>query len=253
MKRLLLPLVTSLAAFTLASAQEKPRFNPDLTWNTIRAEYGMLVPISPGKPVKSGESLSLSYTRRFTRHWGWRTGFQYATDYESFEDHFGLPVTMVYRSGTYGFKESVRTAALGAASGAVWDGLAGYDSEDIASRALRNFLFFLFRRAEGFAGITPGYVSGSGTAQPMSSGIDYEEGVRLNSRFTLTADAGFTLSIPVWRFSLDLTPAFHYLITNNFSEYRQSIDPATGSPVCQPSLKPLRWQFSLTGGLSFLF
>lgn len=252
MRRFLLAATLFLVTLS-AFAQQKPRFNPDLTWNTLRAEYGMLVPISPGKPVESGESLSLSYTRRFTRHWGWRTGFQYATDYESFDDHFGLPVAVVFRSGTYGFKESVRMAARATASGAVWDGLNGYDSEDIASHALENFLFFLFRRAEGFAGITPGYLSGSRTTQFVSSWIDYEEGVRLNSRFTLTADAGFTLSIPVWRFSLDVTPAFHYLITNSFSEYRQSIDPTTGTSVGSPVLKPLRWQFSITGGLSFLF
>ena len=252
MKRLVLLFAASLA-FTFVSAQEKPRFNPDHTWNTIRAEFGMLVPISPGNPVESGEQLSLTYTRRFTRHWGWRTGLQYATDYEAFDDHFGLPLSIVYRSGTYGFQESVRTSARSAASLTVWDALAGYDTGSIASHTVRNFLFFVFRRAEGFVGITPGYVFGNGTPRVMSSWNDYEEGVRLNSRFTLTADAGYTLSIPIWRFSLEVTPGFHYLITNNFSQYHQSIDPATGRPVGQPSLKPLRWQFSLTGGLSFLF
>ena len=54
-------------------------------------------------------------------------------------------------------------------------------------------------------------------------------------------------------FSLDLTPAFHYLVTNNFSEYRQQIDPADGSPIGSPTLKPLRWQFSIGFGLSYLF
>lgn len=256
MKRIFLWLAVSILTASLSSAQEiKPRFNPDLTYNTLRAEYGMLIPISPGNPVKSGELLSLSYTRRFSRHWGWRTGIQYATDYETFADHFGIPVSVVFRSGTYGFKESVQTAVNSTASGIVWDGLTGYDSGDIASRALGNFLFFLFRRGEGFAGVTPGYLFGDEKTGWLSysSGIDHQAGLLLNSRFTLTADAGFTLSIPIWRFSLDISPAFHYLVTNNFSEYHQAIDPQTGNPVGQPSLKPLRWQFSLGFGLSYLF
>ena len=56
-----------------------------------------------------------------------------------------------------------------------------------------------------------------------------------------------------WRFSLDITPSFHYLITNNFTEYRQDIDPLTERPVGSPSLRPVRWHFSISGGLSWLF
>ena len=254
MKRLLLSLVASIAALTLVSAQEKPRFNPDQTWNTIRAEYGMLVPMD-SYMASSDAFLSLTYTRRFSRHWGWRTGIQYDTEMMSVEDHIGVPVAAVFRTRTYGFGESVRTAAAGAASSAVYEKTIGYGSRDVAENAIFNFLFFLFRRAEGFAGVTPGYVFGHEKvhrhiAQDQNF---YDEGIQLNRRFTLTADAGFTLSIPVWRFSLDVTPAFHYLITNNFSEYHQDFDPLTDRPVGQPALKPLRWQFSLTGGMSFLF
>ena len=52
---------------------------------------------------------------------------------------------------------------------------------------------------------------------------------------------------------LDLTPSVHYLLTNSFSEYRQDVDPLTDRPVGASTLKPVRWQFSISGGLSWLF
>lgn len=246
---LIIPLAACILAASTLSAQEKPRFNADQACNTLRAELGILTPDSPDA------MFSLSYTRRFSGHWGWRTGFQYASEMASVQDHFGLPVAIVYRSGTYDFDASMQYAARGTASQVIWDGLHGRSAKDISSHALRNFLCFLFRRAEGFAGLTPGYVFGEGTVGRMTTqyGEIREEGIRVDSRFTLSADAGCTLSIPVWRFSLDLTPAVHYLVTNNFCEYHQQIDPEDGSPIGSPVLKPLRWQFSIDFGLSFLF
>lgn len=257
MKHTLLFLAAFLGMAALVSAQETTRFNPDRTWNTVRAEFGFLTPIDA--EFTSGDALlSLSYTRRFAGHWGWRTGFQYAPEFISIQDHVGVPVAIVFRSGTVGFKDSLRSAAMGSATDIVWGGLRGADSGEIAHDALSSFLFFLFRRFEGFAGVTPGYLIGNesigrASYQTASEKTIYDEGVLLNNRFTLTADAGLTLSIPIWRFSLDVTPAIHYLLTNNCSEYRQAIDPLTDLPVGQPSVKPVRWQFSLTGGISFLF
>ena len=239
----------------IASAQQKPRFNPDLTWNTLRAEYGLLLPMEDSHMVSSDSFLSLTYTRRFSRHWGWRTGIQYDTEMMSVEDHVGMPVAAVFRTRTYGFGESVPRAAAGAASTAFHEKTMGYGSGEVAENAVFNFLFFLFRRAEGYVGVTPGYVFGHDNVYRHGAGgrSPYDEGIRLNRRFTLTADAGFTISIPVWRFSLDLTPSIHYLMTGNFSEYHQDFDPLTDLPVGQPSLKPLRWQGSIGFGLSYLF
>ncbi len=257
MKHILLSLTAFLGLATLLSAQENTRFNPDRTWNTLRAEFGFLTPMD-AESTSGDMLLSLSYTRRFAGHWGWRTGFQYAPEFISIQDHVGLPVAIVFRSGTIGFKDSLRSAAIGTATDIAWGGLTGAGSEEIAHDALSSFLFFLFRRFEGFAGVTPGYLIGNGhigrtSSYSASGSTPYDEGVLLNSRFTLTADAGLTLSIPIWRFSLDVTPAFHYLLTKNCSEYRQAIDPLTDLPVGQPSTKPVRWLFSLTGGVSFLF
>ena len=203
------------AALSL-SAQEKNRFNPDQTWNTLRAEYGFLLPMDSSM-ASSDAYLSLTYTRQFSRHWGWRTGIQYDTEMMSVQDHVGVPVAAVFRTG--------------------------------------NEVSLFFRRIEGYVGVTPGYVFGHDNVYRYGAGgrNPYEEGIRLNRRFTLTADLGFTYSIPIWRFSLDLTSSIHYLPTGNFSEYHQDFDPLTDRPVGQAIQKPLRWQGSIGIGLSYLF
>ena len=77
MKRLLIVFSSILLAVFPLAAQRKAAFDPDFTRNSVRAEYGALIPV--GTVSNSGSGLmSLSYTRRFSGHWGWRTGVQYA-------------------------------------------------------------------------------------------------------------------------------------------------------------------------------
>lgn len=254
-------LFTTLLLLTLlpASAQRKEPFNPDITWNTVRTAFGVRIPMGSDL-APDGEAFSLSYTRRFANHWGWRTGFEFMPENTSVSNGFGLPVSIVYRTSTVGFKQGVKTALVDSAADVVWDGVMGYGAEQMKRDVVANFLFILFRRAEFFAGLTPGYLFGessfAGKVYGATDGTQTTaclQTIQLNRRLSLSADAGATLSIPIWRFSLDITPAFHYLVTNNFSEYHQSIDPETGAPLGSPVLKPLRWQFSLDFGLSFLF
>ena len=259
MKNTLIFTAFLLLAVLPVSAQRKDRFNPDLTWDIVRAAYGVRIPMGSDL-APDGTTLSLNYTRRFANHWGWRTGFEYLPENTSVSDCVGLPVSIVYRTYTVGFKRGVEYALMNSAADVIWDGVMGYGAEQMKNDVAANILFILFRRAEFFAGLTPGYIFGEssfpGTVFGASDGTrtsSYLQTIQLNRRFSLTADAGATLSIPLWRFSLDITPAFHYLVTNNFSEYHQQIDPATGAPVGSPVLKPLRWQFSLDFGLSFLF
>ena len=263
MKRILLWLAVSCLAASLSSAQEiKPRFNPDHTFNTLRAEYGVLIPFETTVADQS-TFCSLTYTHRFSRHWGWRAGAQYAPEHTDVPDYVGVPLAAVYRSGTYSFRERTQHAVVHSMEDVAWDGITRQGSDQMARDVAANFLFIVFRRFEGFAGVTPGYVFGDapGTEANLYGASDgerivssvYEEGIRLNRRFTLTADAGVTLSIPLWRFSLDVTQAFHYLITRNFSEVRQEFDPRTAQPVGSPSIQSVPWQFTLSLGLSYLF
>lgn len=259
MKRILLFLTVLLAAATLSSAQQQTRFNPDLTWNTLRAGYGVRIPMNSDL-APDGKAYSLSYIRRFAKHWGWRTGFEYQTENMGATNGVGLPTALVFRTNTYGFRDGVRNAVVNSAADLAWDSAMGYSADQMRNDVFANILFILFRRAEFFVGVTPGYLLGdeptSDSVYVVSDGArttPYIQTIELNRRFSLSADAGCTFSIPLWRFSLDITPAFHYLITDNFSERHQEMDPATNIPVGTPVLKPLRWQFSLDFGLSYLF
>lgn len=201
-------------------AQENPGFNPDKAWNTLRAEYGAVIPMGTASKNSTG-IYSLSYTRRYSGHWGWRGGVQYAPLNTSAMNYAGLPLAVVFRSSTASFDGRLQNAfddSLEDASrnASVYQGDA-YGKERTEKDVVANMLSVFLRRTEIFAGMTPGCVWGEG------------------NQFSLTADAGITLSIPLWRFSLDFTPAFHYSFTHRVGE------PATP------------WLFTVSGGVSFLF
>lgn len=257
MKRILLSFAAIFAAANLVSAQDKPVFNPDLAWNTVRAECGVLIPLR-SELADNSLQYSLSYTKRIFGHWGWRAGATYAYENNSISDFVGVPLAMVYHGNTVSYGQRMRDAAVTSAHQVAWDSAMDYGSDKMARDVLSNFLFVLFRGFEAFAGVTPGYVFGDGTIDREtyytgSAPQIYEVGIQLNRRFTLTADAGCSFSIPIRRISLNFTPAFHYLLTNNFSEYRQKVEPLTSSTVSQPTLRPLRWQGSLSAGISYMF
>ena len=220
MRYSLLSLVFILLISNSLVAQEKPEFDPDQAWNTIRAEYGALVPVGP-YPTKTFGLTSLSYTRRYSGRWGWRTGMQYAQFGASVDEYVGLPLSAVYRFRTKSFDGRAERARDDIMKDLSWD--YGGDPPDYEKDRMRRSvvgdLFNIFlRRTELFAGITPGYLPG----------------LEPEHRFSLTAQVGATLSIPIGRrFSLDFTPATYYLFTKNYGEYR--------------------WLYSISGGLSFLF
>ena len=201
------------------SAQEKPEFDPDYAWNTIRAEYGALVPVGP-YPTKSFGLASLSYTRRYSGRWGWRTGMQYTNFGAPVDQYVGLPLSVVYRFRTKSFDGRVEKARDDIMKDLSWDyggDPPDYEKERMRRSAVTDVLNIFLRRAELFAGVTPGYLPG----------------LEPEHRFSLTANVGMTLSIPIGRFSLDFTPATYYLFTKNHGEYR--------------------WLYSISGGVSFLF
>ena len=210
MKRLFL-VITFLS---LAVTSVLAHWNPEYAGNTVRAEYGALIPMETVSNRSYG-LLSLSFSHRFSSHWGWRTGLQYAPVNTDVRDYLGVPFAVVYGNIANSPRRSMREDT--------WD---YQDRPDrFRSDVFSGFFSFFFQRSEVFAGITPGYLFGE-----------------IENRFSLSADAGVTLSIPVGRFSLDVTPAFHYLLTDNFTH-----------SVGQPEVKPLHWQCSISGGLSYHF
>ena len=250
MKRLLIISASIfLAVFPLA-AQRKAGSDPDFTKNSIRAEYGALIPV--GTVSNSGSGLmSLSYTRRFSGPWGWRTGVQYAPVDTDVHDYAGLPLAVVFGPFANSLDKTPRNNT------GDYEPYPGRFKRETVTGILSLFL----RRTEVFAGITPGYLFGDATGRSRGrAGITSSAGqtqwmetsIQLGNRFSLSADAGVTLSIPLGRISLDITPAAHCLLTDNFKENRQTVD-MNNRPVGQPSVKPVRWQCTVSGGLSYYF
>ena len=261
MRIVLLSFSFLLLVFSSVSAQEKPDFDPDLARNTLRAEYGALIPAGTVRNQSYG-LLSLSYTRRYSGRWGWRTGFQHAF-FNSPVNYMGFPLAAVYRFTTSSFDGRLQKAMDDSLEDLTWhDGveIPDYEKQRMRNAVFSDFLNVFLRRTELFAGITPGYLLGEESRSKKAYGVTtssgpiwMETGFQLNNRFSLAADAGVTCSIPIWRFSLDITSAAHYLFIDNASENRQSIDPKNNTPIGQPTVKPIHWLFSLSGGLSFLF
>ena len=233
-----------------AEAQRKDGFDPDQARNAIRAEYGALIPFGPMSNNSAG-IFSLSYTRQSAGHWGWRGGVQYAPIGSPTKDYVGLPLAVVFRTSSSTFNSRPREYR---------DDEFGRDrmKKDIFADVFSAF----FRHTELFAGVTPGYLLGGETDRKTVHGAAWsddgrsiwtEAGLQLDNRFSLSADAGVTFSIPIWRLSLDITPAFHGLLTDSVSEHRQNIDPKNNQPVGNPSIKPIRWMATLSGGLSYRF
>ena len=97
--------------------------------------------------------------------------------------------------------------------------------------------------------MTPGFIAGSSETPSKSSWRDSQHWedtwVEKKHAFSLTLDAGMALNYSIWRFDLKLTPAFHYNLTNNYVHH-----VSTGE---SDQTMPIRWFFSLNGGLAFRF
>ena len=250
MRRLLIVFSSILLAVFPLAAQRRTASDPDFTRNSIRAEYGALMPVGTVSNSGSG-MMSLSYTRLFSSHWGWRTGVQYAPVDTDVHDFAGLPVAVVFGPFVNSLDKTPRNNT------GDYEPYPGRFKRETVADILSLFL----RRTEVFAGITPGYLFGDATGRSRGrAGITSSTGqtqwmetsIQLGNRFSISADAGVTLSIPLGRISLDITPAAHYLLTDNFKECRQIVDMNNHS-VGQPEVKPVRWQCTVSGGLSYYF
>ena len=69
--------------------------------------------------------------------------------------------------------------------------------------------------------------------------------------FSLTLDAGMSLNYSIWRFDLKLTPAIHYHLTDNYVYHLSSGE--NGPEIQQDRTTPIRWIFTLNGGIAFRF
>lgn len=203
-RSIIISIVLFLAGTASLQAQTE-KFNPNYSIQDISAEFGVLTSVDDGN--MDTIFLQMTYSRLFRRHFAFRTGIMAAPEPGGYEYLAGIPLGISYKTGTVSFEDAAAYALTGAVSDAVWDGLFGY-GDQIWNDLIANLFFFLFRRWEFYIGLTPGLYLGAPSRN---------EGVSTFGRFSLWADAGAVLSIPIWRFSLNLSPTFHYSFLDNYT------------------------------------
>ena len=231
------------------SAQDKPQYYQD-----IRFGVGVRGPLGSAPEWGSSEILSLSYAHYNLHGIGMRTGVEFMPQNMKVDSYFGVPVAFSIRTRPYSFKESLAIGVESAAYGAVRDVYSGYGPS--ASSVIGDFLLGLFNRMEFFAGLTPGYIAGKNTPVRTSySGNNTTvRTMVVQNRFSLTADAGLSMSLPIWRFNFGFVPAVHYYLTKNYRDLQQTVSVVSDSDVSTIlSDTPVRFQFSVLGALSFSF
>ena len=241
MKRLII--IVSVIFATIPLCAQKAVEN-DAVFVTVGANVPMY------KNIEGDVVLGLHYAHYYPNGVGFRTGFQYIPTVVDIDNSFSLPLAISYRTGSRSRSQKLTSAANSVAQTHIFDG------GQALKYGVASFLMNLFDRLEFHAGLTPGYVAGKSREQYPSGhfGVDYwnKTWTEKPSSFALTADAGFDVNFRIWRFDLKLMPAFHYNITNNYRYHIQ--EGVRGSDeVMRYTVKPIKWFFTISGGLSFRF
>lgn len=236
----------SVLSLCFAAEAQNSFFVPAESQSEICAVAGMYTSLNNGSGPDA--LLGVSYANYSLKGLGFRTGVQYCPEVANVDNWFGLPVSVSWRTPLNGSRRAVQRGLEGLGSYAD-DIRYGMNSNGNMRDAASSFLINLFSRAEFFAGLTPCWFAGDSEVRDVTyamSGVDvlsYLEGPQVNSHFGLTADAGASISFRVWRFCLNLTPAFHYNLVNSVSDFNSRRSDPTEN---------MRWFFSMSFGLSFM-
>jgi hypothetical protein len=251
-KRILICSVLILGTATVLCAQKYRE-----SFQEVRFGVGVRGPVDRSLGWNSSEIVSLSYAHYGQKGFGYRFGAEFMPENMDVDTYFGFPVAFSARTRARTFSESVTTGLESAAVGAVRDAVYGY--EPTAQSILGDFFFGLFNRAEFFVGLTPGCIAGTNVPLKKSSydalagEWDNQTTMALNSRFSLSADAGFSMSFRIWQFHLGFAPAVHYFLTKNFVSVSTTGLAAGGDAGARVTETPIRFQYSVLGFLSFSF
>jgi len=215
MKRILV-LVLLLAASLPVLAQKQP-FYPEDALREFQIEAGA--------SKINAAFLQVNYTQLFYKRLAWRAGGQFVLNPDGYEYMLGVPLAIMYRSETATTGQALDNALTVSYDP---DPYYYYERDNLAGSILLSALAFLFRRIDVYAGVTPGYYLGPASVEPE---------LRPYGRFFLSADAGLSLSIPIWRFTLSATPSLHYALLG----------------VRSPNEGYNHLYFSMSFGLGYLF
>ena len=219
-------LIISVLLFAASSqiyAQDRNGFNREAGFMA-----GVMVPMDGD--FSGDVTFGLTYEQFFINGLGFRTGLQY-TPYTAKLDHtFGVPLALAYR----------------------WS-KEGNWAERASGSTLANILLSMNKGTEIYAGITPGYVAAkkSGLHVSTDGNIKTERYTENGSPLFLSLDAGMSYSYPIGRVSLNVNPAFHYVLTDTYRVHTVTTDLIDGTTSTKD--RNLRWLFSICGGISIAF
>lgn len=213
---------------------------------------GMSVPMY--KDMGSDAVLSVNYGHFSRNGLGFRIGVQWSPSVADIDNPIGVPVAFAYRTGGRSFRERLQSGAVGSVGAMAYES-PYHDAGDMARDMAGGFLVNLFSDMEFFIGVTPGYVSGSSSSHARGMWGDSwqyweETWTEKRSDFSISIDAGMCLNYSIWRFDIKLMPAFHYNLTSNYVYRRTSGEEGA---VLSETEMPLRWLFTLSGGLAYRF
>lgn len=238
LSRILLSAFLSLAACLGAAAQTRD----------VVLTAGVSVPMY--KDVDGDVLMGLSYSRYGASGLGWRAGIQYGLQVAEVDHILGFPVAFGYRTPSRSGTDRLFSGAIGAASSATSDVFSGRVIS--GSNVLHSFLLGLFSDMEYFAGVTPIWIAGPSSTVSKA----YYESQVVESSWTqkrrpmsLTLDAGMCINYSIWRFDLKVMPVFHF---DPFAPLVARTEQTAEDRVISTET-PLRWFFTISGGLGFRF
>lgn len=212
---------------------------------------GVNVPMYKG--IESDAVVGMNYGQYHYNGLGFRTGIQWSPSVADVDSAFGIPVAFAYRTPSRSKEERFLSGAAGARDSMLSGAMNG-DNGDITRGLVGGFLMNLFSDMEFFAGMTPGYITGHSSTPSKASyanSLSEESWTEKKNALSLSLDAGMCINYSIWRFDLKVIPVFHYNLTGNYI-YHDTLTE-TGVGVRKTDTTPLRWFFTLSGGLSFRF
>lgn len=222
----------------------------------IGVTAGANVPLYKG--AENDIIIGINYGQFRQNGLGFRAGLQYGASLADVNDYIGLPVAFAWRTRTKTASERLHSGTAGAmeSAGNMVYGRTYYDSSDIASGLIGGFLMNLFSDLEFFAGVTPGFYVGKSSIPGRSSWGNsrqywQETWTERKNAFSFTLDAGMCLNYSIWRFDIKLIPSFHYNLMNSLIQHVDRGETGVGTKSSE--VTPLRWTFTMSGGLAFRF
>lgn len=233
--------------------------------NDISAGFGWMLPMVQGQrgaDCSEGTMVRIDYRHFYGNRAGFGIGAQHVRGYMDVDGCFGMPMSFVCRTGLHDFDELVGKGLRNVIDNDPFEGYDEYYMQECVDNPFSQwflsdvwtFLFSFVNRAEFRAGLTPGYIYGDGRTYPSSYGVSAGgeryfwsgvKGTEVSSRFCLTADVGATLSYRIWHFCINLSPEFHYILTDSYRLYEK---PDGGIAETTPQ----RWQFSMIFSLNLM-